>query len=406
MARLKTVDEAYTAILSSIKSIKIHSLDLDKTNGLFLAEDILADRDFPPFHRVAMDGIAINMSAYLRGLRKFSIEGIRKAGEVSAPLIYVDNSLEVMTGCVLPMGTNIIIPYEQVDIEGGKAELKDGVTVKPMMNIHQQGSDIKSGSIVLKKGSRINAPEMAILASVGKCRPLVFSVPKIAFIGTGDELVDISVDEKSIQAHQIRKSNGPAVKSLIESFGPFKVDLFHLKDKQDELYTEIGKILQSYDMLILSGGVSAGKFDYVPSVLKDLKVEEHFHKVSQRPGKPLWYGVGETGQIVFGLPGNPVSALMSCRRFIVTLLGQLISGGKTHGVFEGTEMLLNEEFSSENNFTLFRPCTIKENKIHLFQTNGSGDFASLAGSDGIVELPGHKSLKCGEDKVKFFGWRS
>lgn len=401
---MKTVDEAFATIFDSISSVKINSVSLDQACGLYLAEDIVADRDFPPFHRVAMDGVAINMSSYLSGQRKFKIEGIRKAGEDSTALFYVNNALEVMTGCMLPLGTNIIVPYEQIDIHEGKATLKEGVVVKPMMNVHLQGSDAKKGVVLLERGTKINAPEMAILASVGRARPLVFSFPKIAFIGTGDELVDVSVTASELKPYQIRQSNGYAVKSLIESFGPFKVDLFHLPDNQAALYQEIKRILEEYEIVILSGGVSAGKFDYIPSVLRDLKVQEHFHKVAQRPGKPLWYGMGELGQMVFGLPGNPVSALINCRRYIVTILGQLISGGKLGNIWGEEEIVLADEFQTENSFTLFRPALIKGGQLYFYATNGSGDFVSLAGSHGFVELPPFKSLNRG-DKAKFFGWR-
>ncbi len=397
-----TVEEALGLIANSLPPFKLQNVSLEKSHGLFLAEDVNADRDFPPYHRVAMDGIAINMAAYAKGLRQFPIEGIVRAGEKPKALVFVDACLEVMTGAMLPAGTNIVVPYEQVTIANHQATISAELKVDVMMNIHQKGSDVKQGSVILKRGTAILAPEIAALASVGKHAPLVFCAPKVAVISTGDELVEI--DNAHPEDFQIRKSNPYAIKAVIEAFGPFHVDLFHLNDQQEAMMKEIQVILSKYEMVLLSGGVSAGKFDFVPTVLRDLKVQEIFHKIKQRPGKPLWFGRGPEGQLVFGLPGNPISALFCCRRYVITALGWLISGGKFDGVFEGQRVRAESEYKAPKGVSFFRPCLIKKGMANVYTTNGSGDLLSLCGSDGFIEFPPDREIKAGEE-VLLFSWR-
>lgn len=397
-----TVEEALGLIANSLPTYKLQNTALEKAHGLYLAEDVLADRDFPPYHRVAMDGIAINMAAYNKGLRSFPIEGSVRAGEKPKPLVFVDACLEVMTGAMLPAGTNMVVPYEQVNITHKQASIAQDLKVAVMMNIHQKGSDVLQGHVILKRGTRILAPEIAALASVGKHTPLVFSPPKIAVICTGDELVDINATH--LEDFQIRKSNSYAIKALIESFGPFQVDLFHLKDQKELMLKEVQGILDKYEMVLLSGGVSAGKFDFVPTVLRDLKVQEIFHKIKQRPGKPLWFGQGPAGQLVFGLPGNPISALFCCRRYVITALGWLISGGQLKGIFEGERVLAESDYRPSKGVSFFRPCLIKQKTAGYYNTNGSGDLLSLCGSDGFVEFPPDREIKAGEE-VLVFSWR-
>ncbi|HAZ14779.1 MAG: hypothetical protein A2X86_22350 [Bdellovibrionales bacterium GWA2_49_15] len=429
-----TVKEALGLIANCLPAFKVQNIRLEKAHGLYLAEDVTADRDFPPYHRVAMDGIAINMAAYKKGLHQFPVEGMVRAGQKPQALVSSDACLEVMTGAMLPAGTSIVIPYEQVTITNGSATIAENYDASEMMNVHQKGSDVKEGSVILKRGTKISAPEIGALASVGKHAPLVFAPSRIAVISTGDELVEI--DNAHPEDFQIRKSNPYAIKALIESFGPFPVDLFHINDQQDVMMREIKTILEKYEIVLLSGGVSAGKFDFVPTVLRDLKVEEIFHKIKQRPGKPLWFGRGPVGQLVFGLPGNPISALFSCRRYVITALGWLISGGQFKGVFEGQKVVAEATYQPANGATgrtvcqstvgeasdvspeglsrsgkrreglsFFRPCLIKQGMASFYTTNGSGDLLSLCGSDGFIELPPDHEIKAGEEIV-LFSWRA
>ncbi len=397
-----TVEEALRLIANSLPRFDFHSVVLEKSAGCYLAEDIVADRDFPACHRVTMDGISLHISALEKGLRQFPIEDTVRAGEKTKSLRSSDACLEVMTGAVLPLGTNVVVPYEQLIINNNSATLASDFKASVMLNIHQKGSDVKEGDVVIKRSTRISAPEIAALASVGKYAPLVFAFPKIAVISTGDELVEI--DNPAPKDFQIRKSNPYAIKALIESFGTFQVDLFHINDQQDIMMTRIGEILNKYEMILLSGGVSAGKYDFVPGVLHDLKVKEIFHKIRQRPGKPMWFGKGPAGQLVFGLPGNPVAALFCCRRYVITTLGWLISGGQFSGILEGERVIAESEYYSAKDFSFFRPCRIKKDVASFYTTNGSGDLLALCGSDGFVELPPDREIKAG-DEIMFFSWR-
>jgi molybdopterin molybdotransferase len=327
-----------------------------------------------------MDGIAIAFESFEKGQRKFSIEEVQAAGQPQKSLIDKSNSIEIMTGSPLPYGTDTVIPYEAISIDNNVALVSESKVVKKQ-NVHLQGSDARLDELLLNKGIKLSSAEIALLASVGKSEVSVFKNLKAAVISTGDELVEI---DQTPLPHQIRKSNSSALVAALNEEG-IEADSFHLKDDQAELTKNLKEILDNYELIILSGGVSKGKLDFVPRVLESLGVKKLFHGVSQRPGKPMWFGISSKN-FVFALPGNPVSTFMCFHRYVRPWLIKSMNDS-----LKNQYAILAKDFSFDPQLTYFLQVkTQNENgKLMAYPMTGggSGDFANLKDVDAFLELP-------------------
>ncbi len=385
-----SVAEASAVVWASLFKSRPKSAQIEEAVGKVLAERIVADRDFPPFNRVAMDGIAIQYASLKVGA-EFFIEAVQAAGEPGKKLKKANHCLEVMTGAMLPEGTDTVIRYEDVKIEKGVATIQiKEVTLG--QNIHRQGQDARQNDVLLDSGILLSPAEIALLASVGKNRVDVFSLPRAAVVSSGDELVEVS---STPAPHQIRRSNTYALQAAMRSLG-WESESFHLADQKESIVASLRGIVKNYDVIILSGGVSKGKFDYIPDALEEIGVKKLFHQVNQRPGKPFWFGVSENGKVVFALPGNPVSTYMCFYRYIKPWLLKSL-GVEVHLI----QATLASDFSFKPELTYFLQVEVKfENgKLMAYpnQGGGSGDFANLKNVSGFLELPADRSeFKAGE----------
>jgi len=380
-----TTEEAKAAITQNLRPFGIEQVSLENAPRRILRQQAIAERDQPPFDRVMMDGIAINFSALADGRRRFVIAATQAAGDPVTSISNPDQCVEIMTGAVLPLGADCIIPVERISIRNGTAEIEADYEARQLQFIHARASDHKHGDVVLEPGHRIGPLEMAILASCGLDAIAVSIQPVVRVISTGNELVEAG---KPISDHQVRLSNGPALCSMLEEHGFTDCRHQHLPDDIATLEHKLATQLEEADALVLSGGVSMGKADFVPQVLANLGVEKVFHKISQRPGKPMWFGTGPKGQAVFALPGNPVSALVCCRHYVVPAL--LAASGATF-LSEQKKTVLAQDVTFSPNLTCFLPVRLEPSVSHGSKaipvpTNTSGDFMSLKGTDGYVEL--------------------
>lgn len=346
-----------------------------------------ADRDYPPFHRVMMDGIAVSYDSFLKGDRYFQIEGVCAAGEPVKKL--KSGCLEVMTGAPLPVGSDLVIQYEHLKIENKIATITVDAPRNRFDSVHLEGSDCKKGDVVLTKNLLLNGPHAGIISSMGES--LVPYSPKVMIISTGNELVEVDP-----LPHQIRRSNVYALKTSLELFGYHDIAQTHLNDDPILVADHYNKHADNFDLLIYSGGVSKGKFDYLPSVWADMGVTKYFHEVSQRPGKPLWFGVDEKRKTtVIGLPGNPVSSLVCLHRYF--LLNRKI------------QVKLTKDITFKKPLTYFVPVKIEfiGAEIHAtpLDVKNSGEFTALAGSDGFIELPKDQDQFLTGEVFNFFSWR-
>ena len=385
-----SVSEATRLIEEQVYRPALERLKIEAAEGRVLAETIKADRDFPPFDRVAMDGIAISYKAIEEGWEGFRVEGLQPAGEPRLTLKNDKNCIEVMTGAMLPIGCDTVIRYEDVTVVNDIAKLKTK-TVELGQCVHHRAKDAARGDVLLAPGIRISSAEVALLAAVGRLETDVYRYPKTAIVSTGNELVDIH--DRPLP-HQIRRSNSYALRAALQTLD-CPADLYHLMDERNSMERDLGKILSDYELIILSGGVSKGKFDFVPAVLESLGVTTIFHQVSQKPGKPIFFGTTRK-QVVFGLPGNPVSTFLCFYRYIRPWLLQ------TTGVKPALEYaILASDLELKDGLTHFVQVRLQNEggKRMAFPLpgGGSGDFANLREVDGFLEVTqGQSTCKPGD----------
>jgi len=382
----------------------VEHVALSKAIGKVLQENIYTDRDLPPYNRVAMDGIAINYASFEKGNRHFKIEGTGAAGAQQLTLNAGNNCIEIMTGAVLPAQTDTVIRYEDVVIENGIAKVTIETCVKAQ-NIHPQGKDHQKGKILINKGTLLCAAEIGIVASVGKPELQVAVPPQIAIISTGNELVD--VDEQPMP-YQIRSSNVYQIQAQIKQWG-IPSDRLHIPDELPIIKQQLASAIDQYDVLLLSGGVSKGKFDYLPQALNDLGVEKAFHKISQRPGKPFWFGTN-ANTTVFAFPGNPVSTFTCLIRYFKIWLDAYLGVCVKTKTNQAKSYPLLEDVHFKPDLTYFLPVKLIANAngattAKPSKGNGSGDFANLANVDGFLELPKGDNLYKKDTYYPYFNFR-
>lgn len=377
-----TPAEAEAAIAAALAPVSQESVPLAACAGRVLRAALRAERDAPPFDRVAMDGIAFSAGD---GRKRFRVAGVQAAGCPALRLESPADCFEVMTGAILPAGCDTVVPVEQLGIADGEAVLHETAEPEPWRHVHRRASDARSGDVLLTAGVRLGGPELAIAASAGLASLPVSRAPRIAVISTGDELVEPG---EPVLAHQVRRSNayGLAASLVLAGFAPQAMQ--HLPDREDVLAESLREALERHDVLVLSGGVSAGRFDYVPGVLDALGVRQRFHGIAQRPGRPMWFGTGPDGQAVFALPGNPVSVLVCLTRYVIPALARLVGAPARNP----PRVALAQEFAFAKRLTYFLPVALGYDQqgrtlAEPRPTGGSGDFIALAGTDGFVELP-------------------
>ena len=381
-----SVAQALQTVLNSSHNYGIEEVSFLKSMGRILKEEIVADRDFPPFNRVSMDGIVIDYQQFKNGRRVFKIEGIQAAGSKQITLKNSENCIEVMTGAVLPNKANTVIRYEDLTLENGIATINIDL-IKEGQNSHNQGKDRKANDLLITLNTKISAAEMGVLATVGKSVVKVAKQPKVMIVSTGDELV--GVDQIPLE-HQIRRSNVFTLVSLLERLN-ISSETTHISDEKLIIKSKIESYLQEYDVVLFSGAVSKGKYDFLPEIFEELKVHKKFHKVMQRPGKPFYFGKTDTC-IVFGFPGNPISTFVNCLAYFYPWYYRSVG----LEILEETA-ILGEDVSFVPNLDYFLQVVLENKSGNLVAFpvigNGSGDLTSLVNADAFIQLP--------NDKIKF-----
>jgi molybdopterin molybdotransferase len=399
---LITPQAADEAIRGHMPQLSAELRPLLQCVGRILRQEVHAERDNPPFDRVCMDGVAIKSAAFQGGVRRFTLQATQRAGVEPLRLQDGDHAIEVMTGAKIPQESDVVVPLEEYSLDGGIVTFSDSVKISPYRNVQRQGEDGSVGSIMLKSGALLGPPEIAVAASAGLARLMVSADPAFMIIATGDELIEPG---EPIAEHQIRQSNAYAMVAALRARGFQRIGHDHITDDETRLIERLALHLATHDVLILSGGVSKGKFDLVPKALEQLGVREVFHGVAQRPGKPMWFGIGPNGQSVFGLPGNPVSTLVCLIRFVVPAL--IAAAGATRVSQE--RLALSAPVSSDLPLTLFMPVSVVPDQWGRIwakprPTNTSGDYLSLAGTDGFVELPAGPNTYPKEFVANVYRW--
>lgn len=387
---LLDVIAASAAVMGTIRDFGMEQVPFTAVTGRVLREPVLADRDFPPYDRVTMDGIALDYETYAKGQTVFVVEDMQAAGMARKQLSNTANCMEVMTGAILPELTDTVIQYEHLESEDhdGFKRFTIKAGVEKGQNIHRQGTDAAAGQLLIPSGTLLSPAETGVLASVGKTMVHVSRLPKVAIIATGDELVSV---QGTPDLHQVRTSNSYSLAAALLELGIIAT-CHHVTDNEKAIQ-ELFNSLMDADVWICTGAVSAGKYDYLPQVLETMGMIQVFHKVQQRPGKPFLFGHFETGPVVFALPGNPVSGFMCCYRYILPWLRASLQYDAPPVPYA----VLGADVTFNAPLTYFLP--VRLHPVSGGQLialpppyHGSGDLAALLQADGFLELAPDKGV--------------
>lgn len=371
--------DALNHLLERVPPMPPERIRIEDAAGRVLRQEIRADRDFPPFDRVMMDGFAMRAADFTEG-RRFQLSGSAPAGQPAAALPGNTHAcLEIMTGAPLPVGADCIVPVEDT------TRLADDVTVSDTFDpvagrfIHRRGSDTRGGGVLLTPGTSLGSREIGVAASCGAVVIEASKHPRITVIPTGDELV--SVDALPAP-HQIRQSNGHAIRTALRLAGFPSLLKEPLADEAGT--ADLRTALESSDWLILTGAISKGSRDFVPGLLDALGCDKLFHGVAQRPGKPAGCWLGPSGQVIMALPGNPVSALTGLHAFVLSALA--VAAGLPRP--NPRRVFAAETITGLPGMTHHLPVTLDDDgHVRPAPTGNSGDFIGLLQGDGFVTLP-------------------
>ncbi|MBU1698928.1 MAG: molybdopterin molybdotransferase MoeA [Candidatus Eisenbacteria bacterium] len=387
---------------NSVQGLNRIEKDITQTAGFILAEEIESDIDMPDFNRAMMDGYAFRRADVVEGGR-LVIAGTIAAGDRAGYRLAPGECVRIMTGAPVPDSADTVIPFEQAFEEGEDREA-DGASVLfqsiPFLGQHisPKGEDLRRGQQVLPEGHLLGAQEIAILAAVGRRSVKIWAPPVVAYMGTGNELVEPG---EPLPAGKIRNSNAYAIGAQIAGTGAVPQYLGIALDDEDDLQNKIGQGLES-DFLLLSGGVSRGRYDLVPGILSHMGVEIYFRRLQVQPGHPTLFGMKDH-TAVFGLPGNPIATFFAFELYVAPVLRHFQHHPKPdsicyHGVLTGA-------VSKKSGKTHLIPCVSEwrsgEFYITPMRTNGSADIFSIAGADAIGIIPPDAgSLEVG-DRIPF-----
>jgi molybdopterin molybdotransferase len=383
------------------KTPETRSTALLESLGMVLAEPVYADRDQPPFPRSTRDGFACRAAELAAGL-PLTVIGVLRAGEGGPADISSGQAIEIMTGAPVPDGADCVVMVEHVERSGDGVKLAHGRSIASGENIVGRGSEAHAGEIVVSRGTRISSAQVAAAAACGAGRLEVFAQPRVAIVATGDELVDLN---QQPLVHQIRNSNSYSLAAQILGAGGHPVRLPIARDERGHLEAIIRSALEC-DLLLLSGGVSMGKYDLVEEVLLDLGAEFFFTGALIQPGKPVVFGrigVNDRPIYLFGLPGNPVSTMVTFSLFVEPLLGALC-GDPDRGPRFAQARLVGD-VQVKTGLTRFLPAVLRsvsssvsmEVTVEKVTWQGSGDIAAANRSNCFLVVPADRPhLAAGE----------
>jgi molybdopterin molybdotransferase len=361
------------------RSLKRAAVEIEQAFGRILAAPVLADRDYPPFDRSTRDGFAVRSAdAQKPGARLECVGELRAGGHLDVT-VQPGQCVEIMTGAAMPKGSDAVVMVEHIMREGRSITLERAVTAGD--HIVPRGSEAKAGALLVADKTRLGYAEMALAAQAGAMRLEVFAAPKLAILSTGDEVVDARSRPGPLQ---VRNSNGISIEILARTAGADTVQLGNAPDEKTALRAAIERGLE-HDILVLSGGVSMGKYDLVEQVLADLAAEFHFTGVSIRPGRPAVFATCRN-KLVFGLPGNPVSTMVTFELFVLPAV-DVLNGGSPRPlpVFRAK---LATRVREKGPITHFLPARVewegREPRVTQLPWQGSGDIVALALANGFL----------------------
>ena len=383
-----SVDQAFELIRQTVQPLPAEDAVLLNTVGRYLLESVIADIASPPHDKSMMDGFAIRASDWKPGV-EFEIGETIIAGAVPTVPLGPLQAARIMTGAPLPVGADAVVMVELAEVKIEQTVTFQIESIAAEKHILRTGANFARGQRLFETGHRVRPSNVGLLAEVGVSQARVGGLPTVAVLPTGDELVPC---DQTPGPGQIRNSNGPLLLAMLAGSGLMATDLGIGRDNENDLTAKIKTGLQ-HDVLILSGGVSAGQKDLVPGVLKSLGVEEVFHKVKVKPGKPIWLGIRKATNdnprptIVFGLPGNPVSSLVGYQLFVRSCL-KIMAGGGVEAP-QPRYATLSRDHQTRGNRPTYWPGRLLiddqcSRTVEPLNWNGSSDLLALGQADGLI----------------------
>lgn len=395
--------KALEILLECVRPLGVVRKPLYEALGFFLAENILADRNMPPADCSIMDGYAVRSSDLVNCPCTVRVVGEVAAGSAARPIVRPGTCVRVLTGANIPPGADAVVVVEQTGEAGGLVTVH--TTVPRRSNIRRRGREAKKGAVLLKKGTPLGPVQIGLCSAVGKAEPKVYQRPDVAVLCTGGELRPLGV---RVRAHEQRDSNGIALSLALRAYGCPNVRVGFVPDDLKALTLKAEEALTEYDVLVLTGGVSVGQYDFVPEAVRQIGATIRFHRVAMKPGRPTLYATLPANRHIFGLPGNPLSAMTGFYEFVLPAVRRM-SGVPAKECRPTMPLPLNRTLRTEGErvkFVLARLCRGKTGpSARPLKFHGSADIAAGARAEGAIIVPaGDRELPAGS-LVEFRLWR-
>ena len=371
--------EAYNVVIDNAFSIEMERVDFNSSLGRILAENVISDIDMPPFDKSAMDGYACRLQDTVKELE---IVEVIPAGHTPLKKITECRCSKIMTGAQTPEGANCVIIMEETEISSSNKVKYTGKPItKIKNNICTKAEDIKAGDTLLKKGTLIKPQHIAVMSTAGCVNPLVAKRPKVGIITTGSELVE---PHEKITGAKIRNSNGHQLIAQVKNCGGTPNYYGIVEDAEEAITEMISKALKDNDLILISGGVSIGDYDFVPTCLKNNGINILFNQVAVQPGKPINFGISKR-KACFGMPGNPVSTFIQFELLIKPFIYKMMGADFSPVTYQ---MPLGEDYSRKNDSReSVIPVKITEGKVYPLEYHGSAHISALIESDYVISIP-------------------
>ena len=371
-----SIEDAIKAVIETSNTISISiTFPIERALNLVLFSDVYSPINMPPFRQSAMDGYALN----LHGDLTYSLVGEIKAGDSYQPILKKGEAIRIFTGAAVPDSANAVIMQEKVISKGNTIVVES----KPVeeQNIRPIGEQVKNGEIALKKGIKLTSAAIGYLSSLGITEVSVYKKPSIALITTGNELIEAG---QPLTYGKIYESNSIMLKTAFLNLGFDKVSIHKIEDNFDDTYNELQEAVEKNDMVIITGGISVGDYDFVGKALKKLEIEEIFYKVNQKPGKPLFFGKNDH-TLLFALPGNPAAALSCFYIYVYTAL-QKMTGLKN--TLTKVMAISASNFEKKGDRPQFLKAIYNDGTVTILEGQSSAMLQTFAISNALVKMSG------------------
>lgn len=401
-----SVDQAQQLIDERVGRLPPAAVDLHSAVGLVLASELISHIDSPPFSKALMDGYAVRAADLPEGTGTLQLLEVLTAGVVAQHPIQPGQTSQIMTGTPLPVGADAVVRVEDTSFDEPTQQVHINTrSIAAGHNVLWQGTCLQQGEQVFEAGHRVRPQDIGVLAELGRAQVDVIRRPRVSILATGDELVPVGTEAKP---GQITNSNEPMLAAQCRRAGAEPVCLGIARDDRSHLAERIQVGLEA-DIMLLSGGVSAGILDLVPSELEAAGVRKVFHKVRLKPGKPIWFGVRESAPnpcLVFGLPGNPVSSYVCFELFVRKVVNKLAGGGQD--AIAPVEARLVQGHIARGDRPVYYPCHLDRDaegwRAQPCAWQGSADLRGLARANAMIEFPAGDRQYVAGDRIAVIPW--